>query len=257
MNSLEAANSADLTQDEFLGGALRLLQPKHGYRAGVDPVLLAASVDAKSGQSVLDLGCGVGTAALCLARRVPGALVAGLEMQDMYADLARRNGAENGIAFEVITGDLADMPAPFKARQFDHVIANPPYFDRRKSTPSEAPDKERALGEETPLSDWVQQAAKRVAPGGSVTFIHRVERLPELLSAYHTRLGRLDLLPLAPRDYFRPRLVLLRGRKGGRADFSLFSPWVLHEGLAHDVDRENYTSSTISVLRDGAPLPFS
>ena len=68
----------DLTHDAFLGGRLHLWQPRRGYRAGVDPVLLAASVPAKAGQSVLDLGCGAGAAALCLGAREPGLELLGM-----------------------------------------------------------------------------------------------------------------------------------------------------------------------------------
>lgn len=246
-----------LTRDEFLGGQLTLMQPKAGYRAGIDPVLLAASVAAQPGQMLLDIGCGVGTAALCAARRVPGLRVVGLEIQEDYAALARQNGAANGIDLDVTTGDLAQMPDVLKARQFNHVIANPPYFDRQKSTSSNTPDKERALGEGTPLAEWVRQAAKRAAPGGTVTFIHRVERLPDLLSEFQKRLGSLELLPLAPRENKRSRMVILRGKQGGRAEFRLCSAWILHQGTAHDGDKESYTAPTSSVLRDGAALLFS
>mgnify|MGYP003408994725 CR=1 FL=1 len=57
----------DLTDDKFLCGKLQLLQPRKGYRAATDPVLLAAAVPARSGQSVLDLGCGAGAAALSVS----------------------------------------------------------------------------------------------------------------------------------------------------------------------------------------------
>lgn len=253
----EAPEYAALTQDAFLGGKLALWQPKSGYRAGIDPVLLAASVEAKSGQSVLDLGCGVGTAALCLAVRVPGLRVSGLEIQQFYAALAARNGAENGVDFTVIEGDLARMPDPLKAQRFDHVIANPPYFEREKTTASKIASKEHATGEVTPLEEWVKQAAKRTAPGGTVTFIHRMARLPELLNAFSARLGSLDVLPISPRANKRPRMVLVRGRMGGRGEFQLCAPWVLHAGEAHDRDAESYTSSTIAVLRHAGALPFS
>jgi tRNA1Val (adenine37-N6)-methyltransferase len=46
----------ETTFDAFLGGRITLEQPTKGYRAGVDPVLLAASVPARAGQSVLELG---------------------------------------------------------------------------------------------------------------------------------------------------------------------------------------------------------
>ena len=110
--------TAQLTHDAFLCGKLHLWQPKHGYRAATDAVLLAAACPAVAGQSVLDLGCGVGAASLCLASRVAGLVQTGLELQDDYAALARRNAAENGVALKVVTGDLTDMPASFKRTMF-------------------------------------------------------------------------------------------------------------------------------------------
>ncbi len=249
-------SDTDLTCDAFLGGALQILQPRSGYRAGVDPVLLAASVPAKPGQSLLDLGCGVGVAALCAGCRVPGLALTGLERAGIYAELARRNGHYNDLPFEVITGDLAQMPAALKARQFDHVVANPPYFDRTNSTSSGNLQREIALGEDTPLGDWVDQATRRVAPGGTVSFIHRAERIPDLLDRFRHKLGSVELLPLAPRQGRPARLCLLRGRKGGRADFRLHAPWVLHDGDRHEVDGESYTLPTTSILRAAAALPF-
>ncbi|HET6223567.1 MAG TPA: hypothetical protein VFE11_15445, partial [Dongiaceae bacterium] len=53
---------ADVTDDAFLGGALRILQPKEGYRAGIDAVFLAAAAPARTSRKerVLDVGAGVG-----------------------------------------------------------------------------------------------------------------------------------------------------------------------------------------------------
>ena len=95
-----------LTEDRFLGGRLRLYQPARGVRAGSDAVLLAAAVAANAGQSALDVGCGVGPAALCLARRVAGIMVTGLEIQPALAELARRNAALNRLddRITIVTG---------------------------------------------------------------------------------------------------------------------------------------------------------
>ncbi len=246
-----------LSRDKFLGGQLEIQQPKQGYRAGVDPVLLAASVPAVSGQSVLELGCGAGVASLCLARRVPGINLTGLEIQPEYASLARRNATENKIAMEIFTCDLSDLPASLREIQFDHVIANPPYFNREAGTAASEPGREIALGGPTPIDAWISCAAKRCKPKGYVTFIQRADRLPELLNAVELRLGGIEVLPLIPRIGRAAKLVLLRGRKGGRAEFRLHDSWVLHAGAEHDSDRENYTKATACVLRDGVPLHFS
>ena len=81
----------------------------------------------KPGDWVLDLGCGVGTAALCLARRVDGLDLHGLELQPAYAALARRNAAENGVALAVHEGDVTRPPPALAPGSFDQVFANPPF----------------------------------------------------------------------------------------------------------------------------------
>ena len=247
----------DVHRDAFLGGKIHILQPVSGYRAGIDPVLLAASIPAKPGDTVLELGCGGGVASFCLAARVPDLMLTGLELQPYYAGLAQKNARENGITFDVVTGDLSDMPDTLRQRQFTHVLANPPYFDRDASTPARDQGREMAMGEATPLSAWVAAAAKRAAPKGTVTFIHRADRLPELLQAMMQHLGSLEVLPLIPRAGKPARLVLIRGQKNGRAAFRLHHGWVLHAGHGHDGDRENYTPPTACILREGAALGFA
>ena len=248
--------ASELSEDRFLGGRLRLRQPLDGYRAGVDPVLLAAAVAAKPGEAVLELGLGAGAASLCLAARVPGLALAGLELQPAYAALARENAAANGLALEVVEGDLAAMPAALRARRFDHVLMNPPYFRRAGGTPAANPGRETALAEALPLAAWVDAAARRLAPGGTLTAIQRAERLPDLLSACDTRLGCIEVKPVASRTGREASLVLIRARKGGRAAFRLHPPLVLHEGARHERDGESYRPEAQAILRGGGALSF-
>ena len=91
----------EFTKDSFLGGGIRIWQPKKGYRAGIDPILLAATVNVSAGQKVLDLGCGVGTASFAIGYRVKNVELYGIEIQKVFADLADLNSKENGIEFQV------------------------------------------------------------------------------------------------------------------------------------------------------------
>lgn len=236
----------DTTVDLFLGGKVSAKQPAKGYRAGVDAVLLAASIPAKSGETVLELGCGVGVASLCLMARVDGLDVTGVELQPDYAALAQ----ENGLC--VVNTDLRALPADLRNRQFTHVMMNPPYFDRAAG--SAAPNKGRdiAMGGDTPLSDWIDVAIKRLAPKGYFTMVLRIERLPEVLSHLLGRIGSVVVHPIAARIETEPHLFLLQARHSGRAPFRLMSPLIMHDGTMHDSDRENYTAEVSEILRNGA-----
>lgn len=250
---MSSSVETNLTYDAFLGGKLHLWQPRQGYRAGVDPVLLAASVPAKPGQRVLELGCGVGAAILCLDARVGGLHLTGVEVQPELAALAARNG---GDALEVVTADLSDLPVDLRQQQFDHVLANPPYFDRAASIRSADPAREAAHGEATPLAKWVRVAGKRLAPKGQAHFIHRVERLPDILTAMPADLGSVEVLPIAPRIGRMTELVIVRARKNGRAAFRLHPALIMHEGATHERDGISYVAAVRAVLRDGAALEF-
>ncbi len=244
-----------LTCDAFLDGRVHAHQPRAGYRAATDPVFLAAAVPARAGQSVLELGCGVGVAALCLNARVPGLALTGVEIQPDYAALARRNAAENGAALEVVEADLAALPPDLRARSYDHVIANPPYYPAHGPAAQDA-GRDRALREATPLCDWVDVALRRVRDGGYVTLIHLTERLPEILAALDGRAASL-VLPLAARAARPARRVIVQARKGGRTPFVLLPPLVIHQGDAHPGDGEFFTDTVRALMREGAGLDLA
>ena len=251
-----SAGDAGLTRDGFLGGRVMLWQPERGYRAGIDPVLLAASVTAAAGQRVLDLGCGAGAAALCLGGRLSGVELHGLELQPDYAALARRNAAGNGIALEVHEGDVRRMPAALRALRFDHVMMNPPYFDRGRGTASTDAGRDLALGGEAPVGVWVDAATRRLGPGGWLWIVQRVARLPEVLAAIDQRLGAVTVLPLAAREGRAAELFLLRARKGDKSLFRLLYPLCLHAGDRHVEGAGGFRPAVTAVLREGAALAW-
>ena len=94
------------TEDALLGGRVILRQPAEGYRVAIDPVLLAAAVPAAAGDTVLDVGSGVGAAALCLAARAPDCRVYGVEIQRDLVRLAAslERGSEHPLAAAIVAG---------------------------------------------------------------------------------------------------------------------------------------------------------
>lgn len=253
-----------ITDDAFLGGALSLLQPGKGYRAGVDAVFLAAAVpcDPEKRQTVLDVGAGIGTAGLCVARRCTGSSVTLLERQAPLVELARENISRNALVERVrvvpvdigtvSTGDLAELG--LQAESFDHVIANPPFHNHGEGTSSanELKAGSHEMAEEG-LELWCRFSARMARAGGTATLIHKADALPALLEAMGKRFGGLRILPIQPRPDEPAIRVIVQGIKGSKAPLSLLPAAVLHER-----GRENaFTAGAASVLRLGAGLDLA
>lgn len=242
------------TSDAVLGGRVVLRQPLQGYRVAIDPILLAAACPAGSGETIVDLGCGIGTAALCVARRVAGVSCVGVDLQPELIAFARENALANGLDGRVqfMAGDILDPALPIYAAPADQVIVNPPYLPRGRATVSENPIKAIANVEgAADLAAWVVAAARAAKPGGRVTFIHRADRLPELLALFTQRFGAIAVLPLYPKTATAARRVIVSGRLDQGGPASLLPGLVLHEA---DGD---FTPAAQGILRDGAALPLA
>lgn len=237
-----------LTEDTLLGGRVRLLQPRRGYRVAVDAVLLAAAVDADPGTRILDLGAGVGAVGLCIARRVPHCHVVGIELQPELAALAERNAALNGVSdrLRTIVHDLAE-PLPQALGTFDHVVTNPPYLAAAVADPS--PDASKALAtveSSAALARWLEVATAALKPAGTLTLIHRRDRLDEVT----TRLAKLGWGDLAVKPLTPAQRVLVRARRANSASRHEAPPLVLHRPDG------SYTDEAEAILRHAAPLAF-
>ena len=244
----------EITEDRILGGRIRLRQPKQGYRAAIDPVFLAASVPAVRGDRVLDLGMGVGAAALCLALREPGCRVSGIEINRDLVRLAADNIALNdvGARVDVMVGDLIRPPSRLVPGSFHHVMANPPYVEEGAGTPSPDPGKARANIEgEATLGHWVRMGLMMLRPRGTLTIVHRADRLDGLLAELYGKAGGIVVFPLWPDQTSRPaKRVLIRAVKGSLTPLRLAAGLVLHEAGG------GYSASADQILRDGASLPL-
>ena len=252
------ALAATRSDDGFLGNRLQILQPLKGYRAGIDAVLLAASITARKGERVLEAGSGVGVASLCLASRVGALDVFGLEMQEDLVHLARENARRNALQGRVsfIEGDIGSpvrdlVVSGLEPQSFDHVFANPPYYD--PASASASPDASKAQSHLTlgsDLEDWVRFLCTMVKPKGTVSLVHRADALGALLVALQGRIGGIEVFPLWPAAGKPASRIILRGVKESNAPLTLRSGLVLHALNGHFSERAE------AVLRHASALSF-
>ncbi len=244
------------TDDGFLGGRLRILQPKKGFRAGSDSVFLAAAVPATAGDAVFEAGLGHGVAALCLLARVDGCHVTGVELDGRAALLAEKNAARNGFAsqLQVLRGDVRkamrqDLAQWPRHGTFAHAFANPPYYQRGRIAASPLPQRAAAHAfAKDDLAAWIRVLAAMVRPRGTVSIIYPAASLDALLCAFARHLGDIRILPLAASPQEPAGRVIIQGVKASAAPVSLLPPLVLHR------DGGGYTPEAENILRNGAPL---
>ena len=243
-----------VTEDRLLDGRVRLRQPARGYRAGLDAALLAAACDAQPGQRVLEAGCGAGGALLAAAARRPGVRFVGVERDATALTLAQDNIALNGFEgrVEAIEGDVAVRFSTLGLEPFDAAMTNPPFFDDSASLRGPAPERRAAWMADDGLAAWIGFLSKGVREGGTLTLIHRADRLADLLALLGEKCGGIQVRPIHPFADQPAKRVLVRAIKTGKAPLKLLPGLVLHD---HDGDK--HRPEVEAILRGAADLPWA
>ena len=235
------------TQEIYvLNKRLKLLHSEKGFKTSIDSVLLAASCVGKAGDHILDMGCGVGGAGLCVLTRVNGARLTGVEIQQDHTELAKRNAVTNLMQdrCEFVTSDIRDYR---EEKKFNHIICNPPYLEGQSHLRSPSKEKATAMGhddENITVKDWVDAAHYCLKSNGSFTMIHRADKIDKIILAMGKRFGAIEVIPLWPKEGVNAKRVIIRAIKDRK------SPATLHAGLVlHDSEGE-YTSEAQKILRN-------
>jgi tRNA1(Val) A37 N6-methylase TrmN6 len=229
---------SEFTEDAFLGGQLRLRQPKSGHRSGHDAMLLAAATPARSGDRVVEFGAGVGAAGLAVAKRVSGIELVLVEIDEGLAGLARDNAASNEIPADVVVLDVTSAADAFAAAGLvpdgaDVVLMNPPFNDPARHRVS--PDKAREIAHvatAATLESWIHASRRILKSGGVLILIWRADGLAEVLAALDRGFGSVAILPVHA-DAATPAIrVLIRAIKGGKAPLRIHAALMLNDESA-------------------------
>ena len=243
-----------VTNDHLLDGRVQLRQPVRGYRAGLDAALLAAACDARPGQRVLEAGCGAGGALLAAASRCPDTRFTGIERDPDALAMARGNISLNGMEDRVdaMEGDVAVRFSSLGPEPFDAAMTNPPFFDDSGTLRGPAPERRAAWMADDGLAAWIGFMSKGVREGGTLTLIHRADRLADILALLGEKCGGIQILPIHPFSDEPAKRVLVRAIKTGKAPLRLLPALVLH-----DRDGDKHRPEVEAILRGEAAIRWA
>lgn len=250
MNNDGAHAIPERTQGALLAGRVRYDQFTQGFRTGIEPVLLAASVPVRPGERVLEAGCGAGAGLLCLTERMPGLTGVGVDRAAPLIGLARDNARMNQrdeLLF--LAGDVTALPL---AGRFDHAFANPPYHVL-PGTVSSSADRNRAKRSDSDVfARWAVGMAGVLRHHGTLTFILPASHLTTGMAGMATAGCAITaLIPLWRGPGKDAGLVILRAVRGGRMPLSL------HAGLTLHRPDGRYTLGADAVLSSGMALELA
>jgi tRNA1(Val) A37 N6-methylase TrmN6 len=186
---------------------------------------------------------------------VPGVRIVGLDSDRALVRIAAENARSNGMSerVEFFLGDLLAPPIRLTPASFDHVMVNPPFIAAGTGNPPPDSAKAAATMEDgATLSEWLRFCLLMVRPRGTVSLVHRTDRLDALLAGLVGKVGDLTIFPLWPSgDGKTPaKRVIVSGRRGSAGALILKPGLVLHEPDGR------FTASANRVLRHGEALPL-
>jgi FkbM family methyltransferase len=216
----------ELTEDSILNGKIKLFQPQNGYRAALDPIILASFIRLTPSQRVLDVGCGVGTISMILKRNENTAEITALDMDKEMCQICEQNASTNGLAVEVLNTGIENY-ALSKEGAFDHVVTNPPFFEEKSSRISDS--KKLANFETISLVEWISLCLNNLKNKGIFSIIHRVSRLEEILSTLKGRAGAVKITPIFPKSDREANRIVVQAKKSSKSETTILPGIIVHQ----------------------------
>ena len=232
----------------LLDGRVSLTQSQDGLRASMDSVLLASVVTAKVENHILDMGCGAGSVGLCVNERLSdlSLSVYGLDVQENMLDIARQNAVENGLnAQHYRVGDVSNKKI-FEAETFNHIVMNPPYYEDGERLQSPDPARETAFTGD--LDIWIGSATHWLKHGGSLSLIHRADKLDDILKCLYGRYGAIEIWPVHSKVDEPAIRVIVKGVRNRKTRLKIHPAIILFD------ENGKQSAQATSILRDGAGI---
>ena len=230
---IEIVTQPDETIEDLQLCGLKILQKKHGFRFGMDAVLLADFARIHPDDLVADFGTGTGILPLLLIGRGKGRSFLAFEIQEEMARMAQRTMEMNRLTdrVNVLHADAGDAESWTDRCSVDPVICNPPYGQIGKTMVNPDPSRSISRHQEPDSFQRMLNSAFRILRGkGKIFLIYPASQLLVLFSA----LQKAHLEPKRFRlvyPYLRSpaNLALVEAVKDARPGLQPMSPLILYQ----------------------------
>ena len=211
-----------------------LSQPREGFRASVDALLLAAFIPDITPLSFVELGTGSGMASLALGLRLRQASGVGVDILPECVDAANRNALLLGLESRLAAthADIHDMAAlhSLVREPVDVVLCNPPYHEASAGrAPADAARRCALHDTGDTLDAFLRAAHALLCHHGRLCCIFTPSRLSALCAALDRhRLGLRRLRGVHTRPGRPAAFILVEARKDSASDCTLEPPLTLY-----------------------------
>lgn len=214
---------------------LKIIQRSDYFNFSLDSILLAEFASLGRGvNKIVELGTGNGAIPLFLSKRTKAKII-GFELQEVSADLAKRNVTLNKLEsqIEIINDNMKNWRSYYNVGFFDSVICNPPFFKFKgdESTLNNLDQLTLARHEiSITLEEIVEIASQMLKDRGYFSLVHRADRIIDIISymrKYNVEPKRIRFCH--SKEKSSAKIVLIEGIKFGSEGVTVLPPLVTHD----------------------------
>ena len=220
--------------DDLQVGNLKIIQDKEKYAFTSDSALRANFISAKKSDKCLEIGCGSGVISILLNYKCGPQKISAFEIQTSAADLAKRNVELNNLQdkIEIINAPIQDFATYVKGESFDIVFSNPPYMKVNNLSLVNENEEIAISRHEIKLSlkELITTSSKLLKFGGKLYLVHKAERVAEIFHEMKcVNIEPKKMFFVAPNANINPNIVLIEGRKGGKAGIKILPTLITND----------------------------
>lgn len=234
------------TLEDLEREGLKIIQKEKGFRFGVDAVLLSDFAKIRKNDLVMDFCTGTGVLPILLYGKSQAKEIMGIELQDEFAEMAKRSVALNHIEdkVKILQGDIREEKLLKSLPKFNVVTVNPPYKKENSGIINEKDALTIARHEVSLNLEEVIRGARTVLKDqGRFYMIHRPERLADILTLMRKyRIEPKRLRMVYPNTKKAPTMVLVEGLRDGGEFLKVEAPLYVYndDGTYSDEIRRIY-----------------